>query len=121
MNMVLFNHLKKIPHILVGAVSAAPRRVQSQVFAPIRDTVELSSKNWRLLIPNISKSITPKNFLGAGGEASVYAINDEYVLRLFGGQTKIDSEFFPVEDILEGRNFGQAIARTKNNIIALRH
>lgn len=113
--MVLFNCLKKIPNVLVGAVSPVPGCAKKYVFSPIQDTVELSSDNWRSLIPNISKCITPKNFLGGGGEANVYIINDKYVLRLFGGQTKIDTKFSPVEDIFEGRNFGQAVAKTKNN------
>ena len=81
----------------------------------IGDTVELSARDWRSLIPGLSKKITPSNMLGGGGEATVYAINDKYVLRMFGGGKKITSKFFPVEDIFEGRNFGQAVAKTSDN------
>ncbi len=54
-----------------------------------------------------------KKFLGEGAEAKVYAINDKYVLRLLHDANS-DLEFLSIEDIFEGRNFGQAIAKDQN-------
>ena len=82
-----------------------------------KDTFERSNTHsWRKLIPHLKEKINPKYFLGGGAEAKVYAIDENYVLRMFGGAKKIKSRFVPVEDIFEGKNYGQAVAKTKEGI-----
>ena len=79
----------------------------------VTDCIELSThkKHWSKLISKLNSCIKPENFLGGGAEASVYKINDNYVLRLLGSETSVKSpNFRPVIDIFEGRNFGQAVA-----------
>lgn len=82
----------------------------------VSDCIEISTpkKHWSELIGKLNSCINPENFLGGGSEASVYKINDNYVLRLIGGETTVKSlNFEPVMDIFEGRNFGQAVAISK--------
>ena len=95
-----------------------PESIKGLRFEPseIGDTVCFSKQPWRKLIPNLQEKINPQNFLGGGFEANVYGIDDSYVLRMYDGATRIDSEFLPVLDIFEGRNFGQAVARTKKGV-----
>ena len=90
--------------------------IKSQV---VSDCVELSTpkKHWRELIGELNSFIKPENLLGRGSEASVYKINDYYVLRILGRESNmkgINLNFRPVTDVFEGRNFGQAVAISEN-------
>ena len=77
----------------------------------------LSKSKWQDLVFDLDKKITKKNLLGSGSEADVYNINNDYVLRILGGENKIKNhKFVPVEDIFEGKNFGQAVAKNDEGI-----
>lgn len=104
--------------------TTSPIQTKGLRLAPMlaEDTVEISKKaNGQIQFSNnffngLDKKLTPENFLGSGGEASVYAIDENYVLRMHGGKTTIDYPFSQVDDIFEGRNFGQAVAKTQKGI-----
>ena len=80
------------------------------------DTISFSGEAWRKLLSGLQDKVDPQNIIGSGAEANVYLINESYVLRMPIRMIAIDSEFHPVKDDFEGRNFGQAVAKTKNGI-----
>ena len=41
---------------------------------------KVNPENWRDVVLDISKKITPENFIGGGAEADVYKISDNYVI-----------------------------------------
>ncbi len=61
-------------------------------------------------LSDLNSKITKENFLGGGAEAQVYDLGDGHVVRFIGStSTLTDRAFRPVEDVFEGRNFGQAV------------
>ena len=103
---------------LTGGITKGVENVETNMsgleqFANINKALvhsKVNQENWRDVVSDISKKITPENFIGGGAEADVYKISDNYVLRLAGGETSCNNVFEPVADIFEGRSFGQPIA-----------
>ena len=122
------NTARRLSHGKIGTIQASvtnPNQTKGLKLAPplAKDTVEFSKKahgseflTTKTSFDNLDKKIKPENFLGGGFEADVYAIDENYVLRMYGGAKSVDYPFTPVEDIFEGKNFGQAIARTKKGV-----
>lgn len=76
--------------------------------------------DWKELVPKLNFSIKKDNYLGGGGEANVYKINDKYVLRLAYGEKFVKPQLFKQQpDIFEGRNFGQPVAIGQNGHISI--
>lgn len=78
-----------------------------------------SVKNeWESLVPDIENYLNPENFIGSGGEADVYGLGENYVLRFFGGKHSdiVKSDFKAVPDIFEDKNFGQAVATNSERV-----
>lgn len=90
----------------------------------IGDTVKFSflNESYRSVLPKLKDSISSKNFLGVGGEGSVYVINDNFVLKMFHDATTdiTKVKFSSVDDIFDGRNFGQVVAKAGDEFWILR-
>ena len=64
--------------------------------------------------------ITPNNLLGQGMFAKVYAIDDDFVIRLIGTESINNQKFNIVNnDYFEGKNFGQPVAISENKNITI--
>ncbi len=74
------------------------------------------------LFCNLDKYITDENFIGKGSSNKVYAINENFVLRV-DIDLDLDAikseQLSEVEDVFNGKNFGQAIAKSQDNKISI--
>lgn len=78
------------------------------------------ANDWESLVPHLDSYITPEKFLGGEEGTRVYDLNNEYVLRLTCGKRSIGlQKFEPVDDVFEGRNFGQAVAKSECGYITI--
>ena len=69
---------------------------------------------------NFDKYITSENFLGEGGEAIVYAIDENFVIRLVNTDNVAKQKFKYVKDIFDkDKNFGQPIAISEKGNITI--
>ena len=69
---------------------------------------------------NFEKYIIPENYLGSGKEAIVYAIDNDYVIRLVNTDKIGGQKFSYIEDIFdEDKNFGQPVAISEKGNITI--
>ena len=86
----------------------------------IGDTVCFSRESWQKLIPNLQEKINSRTFLGSGIEASVYRLDENYVLRISNKTKSIGKQHFkPLQDIFDGRNYGQAVAISDDGMVTI--
>ena len=107
----------KYNHLVTDTVQIAKKEVTA-----LSDCIHISNQNkhWSSLVDDLNSYIKPEKFLGRGAEARVYKLNKNYVLRLSRGQTTVDNQhFIPVQDIFDGRNYGQAVAISENGKISI--
>ena len=58
--------------------------------------------------------------IGSGGNANVYELNDEYVLRIIKGKKEFEiNEIIPIENSLTNINYGQIVAKTDKDYITI--
>jgi hypothetical protein len=59
-------------------------------------------------------------FIGSGGNANVYDLNDKYVLKIKKTKKELEiNEIIPVEDTLPNINYGQIVAKTDKDYITI--
>ncbi len=89
----------------------------------LSDCVHISEQNkhWKSLVDDLNSYIKPENFLGSGREAEVYKVNGNYILRIekIKEKLKMPQDFKPHKDFFEGKNYGQAVAVSKDGTVSI--
>lgn len=104
-----FGPLRKPPSIFLGKSNHLPA-----------NKISLPLRSYERLLSQLDTKIKSTNFLGGGVEAEVYRLDNEYVLRMVGGTKSVGNRRFkPVQDIFEGRIFGQQVAVSEDGLVSI--
>jgi hypothetical protein len=70
-------------------------------------------------VEEINKILQNPTLLGSGGNANVYNINNNYVLRVIKGNSVSINKVIPIENKKLNFDYGQIVAKTDNNSITI--
>ena len=71
-------------------------------------------------INSLREKIRPDNIIGEGTEAKVYALSDDYVIRVLKYQKQSSNQkFTSIPELFEGQNFGQAVMVSNDGAISI--